>query len=46
MSGPQGPIEPSVAAVRARVSGAEDVEGGFLVRDPWDIAVAIVEAGA
>jgi catechol 2,3-dioxygenase len=28
-----------VAAVRARVGEAEDVPGGFLVRDPWGTAV-------
>ncbi len=40
------PSAADVAAVRARVSDAQDIEGGFLVRDPWAIAVAIVEAGA
>jgi catechol 2,3-dioxygenase len=31
-----------VAAVRARVADTEDIEGGFLVRDPWGTAVALV----
>ena len=36
------PTAADVAEVRARVATAEDVEGGFLVRDPWDTAVTIV----
>jgi catechol 2,3-dioxygenase len=40
------PGDADVAAVRARVDAAgistEDVEGGFLVRDPWSTAVAFV----
>jgi hypothetical protein len=35
-----------VAEVRGRVEAAgiatEDVEGGFLVRDPWETAVTVV----
>ncbi len=44
------PSAADVAAVRSRVTAAglpvEEVEGGFVVRDPWEIAVAIVEARA
>jgi catechol 2,3-dioxygenase len=44
------PSAADVDAVRTRVTAAglpvEDVEGGFVVRDPWEIAVAIVEARA
>jgi catechol 2,3-dioxygenase len=44
------PSAADVAAVRTRVTAAglpvEEVEGGFVVRDPWEIAVAIVEARA
>jgi catechol 2,3-dioxygenase len=40
------PTEPDVAEVRARVEragiAAEPFDGGFLVRDPWGTAVAIV----
>jgi catechol 2,3-dioxygenase len=40
------PGEDDVAAVRGRLSGAgigtEDVPGGFLARDPWRTAVAVV----
>ena len=32
-------------AVRARVADADDIAGGFLVRDPWGTAVAFVAAG-
>jgi catechol 2,3-dioxygenase len=35
-------VVPDPAEVRARVSGAEDFPGGFLVRDPWGTAVAFV----
>jgi catechol 2,3-dioxygenase len=40
------PSEPDVAAVQARARGAgvtsERVDGGFLVRDPWENAVVFV----
>lgn len=36
------PTADDVAAVRARVAEAEEFEGGFIVRDPWGTAVAIV----
>jgi catechol 2,3-dioxygenase len=43
------PSPDDVAAVRARVDAAglpvEEVDGGFVVRDPWQTAVAIVAAG-
>jgi catechol 2,3-dioxygenase len=46
----QLPSEAHVDAVRARVHAAGvatgAVEGGFLVRDPWEIAVAFVAPGA
>jgi catechol 2,3-dioxygenase len=42
----QLPTDDDVAAVRARVSDAVDVPGGFLVRDPWQNAVAIVSTVA
>jgi len=29
--------------IRARVTDAEDIDGGFLTRDPWGTAVAFVE---
>lgn len=36
-------VVPDVASVRARVPGAEDLPGGgFLARDPWGTAVALV----
>jgi catechol 2,3-dioxygenase len=35
-------VVPDVDEVRARVDGAEDIEDGFLVRDPWGTAVAFV----
>jgi len=35
-------VVPSVDEIRARVDGAEDIEGGFLARDPWGTAVAFV----
>ena len=42
--------EDDVAAVRSRLSGGrietEDVPGGFLARDPWRTAVAVVANGA
>jgi hypothetical protein len=38
----QLPTEDDVAAVRARVSDAVAVPGGFMVRDPWQNALAIV----
>ena len=45
----QLPSEAHVDAVRARVQAAGlsagAVEGGFLVRDPWEIAVAFVAPG-
>src|SRR4051794_22664042 len=31
-----------LAAVRSRLADTEDIEGGFLVRDPWGTAVAFV----
>ena len=34
--------EADLAAVRARVEDAEDIDGGFLVRDPWGTALAFV----
>jgi catechol 2,3-dioxygenase len=43
------PSPDDVAAVRARVDAAglpvEAIDGGFVVRDPWQTAVAIVAAG-
>jgi catechol 2,3-dioxygenase len=36
------PSQADVAEVRARVEHAEPFDGGFLVRDPWGTAVAIV----
>jgi catechol 2,3-dioxygenase len=43
------PSPDDVAAVRARVDAAglpvEEIDGGFVVRDPWQTAVAIVAAG-
>jgi catechol 2,3-dioxygenase len=43
------PSPDDVAAVRARVDAAglpvEEIERGFVVRDPWQTAVAIVAAG-
>ena len=36
------PTAEDVAAVRLRVGEAEDLDGGFLVRDPWGTAVAFV----
>jgi catechol 2,3-dioxygenase len=44
----QLPTEADVADVRARAEAAgiahEPVDGGFLVRDPWQTAVAFVAA--
>ena len=34
---------PDLDAVRARLTDTEDLEDGFLVRDPWDTAVAFRE---
>ena len=31
-----------IAAVRARLADTEDIDGGFLTRDPWKTAVAFV----
>jgi hypothetical protein len=42
----QLPTDEDVAAVRARVSDAVDVPGGFLVRDPWQNAVQFVSTVA
>jgi catechol 2,3-dioxygenase len=42
----QLPSADEVAAVRARVPEAVDVPGGFLVRDPWQNAVAFVSTVA
>jgi catechol 2,3-dioxygenase len=42
----QLPTDADVSAVRARVTGAEEVAGGFLVRDPWGTAVAFVSTAA
>jgi catechol 2,3-dioxygenase len=40
------PSDADVAEVRARVGdAAEDFPGGFLVRDPWGTAVAVVAGG-
>ncbi len=36
------PSAADVAAVRARVDQAEDVPGGFLTRDPWNTALAVL----
>ena len=38
------PSAEDVAAVRARVADADDIDGGFLTRDPWGTAVAFVTA--
>jgi catechol 2,3-dioxygenase len=35
-------VLPDVSEVRARVQDAEDVDGGFVVRDPWGTAVRFV----
>jgi catechol 2,3-dioxygenase len=35
-------VVPNVDEIRARVDGAEDIAGGFLVRDPWGTALAFV----
>ena len=35
-------VLPDADEVRARVDDAEDIDGGFLVRDPWGTAVAFV----
>jgi catechol 2,3-dioxygenase len=35
-------VVPDVSELRARVQDAEDVEGGFVVRDPWGTAVKFV----
>jgi catechol 2,3-dioxygenase len=44
------PAAPDVAAVRERLQAAgvpvEPGERGFLVRDPWNMALRVVEAGA
>jgi catechol 2,3-dioxygenase len=37
-------VLPDVSEVRARVQEAEDVDGGFLVRDPWGTAVRFLAA--
>ena len=37
-------VLPDVSEVRARVEEAEDVDGGFLVRDPWGTAVRFLAA--
>ena len=46
----QLPTDADVAEVRARVeeagSATEPVDGGFVVRDPWQIAVAVVSTEA
>jgi catechol 2,3-dioxygenase len=36
------PTADDVAAVRARVETAEDIDGGLITRDPWGTAVAFV----
>jgi catechol 2,3-dioxygenase len=36
---------PNPDEVRARVTDAEEIEGGFITRDPWGTAVAFVAAG-
>ena len=38
------PTADDVAAVRARVADADEIDGGFLTRDPWGTAVAFVTA--
>ena len=40
------PTTEDVEAVRARVTGAEEIEGGFIARDPWRNAVAFIAADA
>jgi len=35
-------VVPDTDEVRARVTDAEDIDGGFLTRDPWGTAVAFV----
>ena len=40
------PTAADVAAVRERLDSAEPFDGGFIARDPWDNAVAIVAASA
>ena len=37
-------VLPDVSEVRARVEEAEDVDGGFVVRDPWGTAVRFLTA--
>jgi catechol 2,3-dioxygenase len=37
-------LVPDTDEVRARVTDAEDIDGGFLTRDPWGTAVAFVSA--
>ena len=40
----QLPAAADVAAVRTRLDDTQDIEGGFLARDPWGIAVAFVSS--
>jgi catechol 2,3-dioxygenase len=35
-------VVPDVDEIRARVTDAEDIDGGFITRDPWGTAVAFV----
>jgi catechol 2,3-dioxygenase len=42
----QLPTDADVAAVRARVTDTEDVDGGFAIRDPWGITAHFVSTTA
>jgi catechol 2,3-dioxygenase len=35
---------PNVEEIRARVTSAEEIDGGFITRDPWGTAVAFVSS--
>jgi catechol 2,3-dioxygenase len=37
-------VVPDIEAIRARVTDAEPIEGGFITRDPWGTAVAFAGA--
>jgi catechol 2,3-dioxygenase len=38
-------VVPDTDEIRARVTDAEAIDGGFLTRDPWGTAVAFVAPG-